>query len=292
MEPGMITDMHTNVTQLHPKARLPGPDMEASLRKAFERGEFTLIYQPQVSLLTNEIEGFEALLRCDSPALANTTIEQFLPVLEESGLILQVGEWVLRQACRDLKQKQMLYNKNYKVAVNLSLRQFADEGLPALIESILAETGVDPSCLELEITEDIFTDSVLTSMRTIRDVHALGVKFAIDDFGTGYSSLKFLSRLPFSNLKIDKSFTADIESDPDAAAIASAIIMLAHRLGLTVVAEGVETEGQLRFLQQNGCDLAQGYHFAKPAGFDELHRMISALQDDGHDFDVVRGVIL
>ncbi|MGV3590949.1 MAG: putative bifunctional diguanylate cyclase/phosphodiesterase [Gammaproteobacteria bacterium] len=258
--------------------------MEACLRQAFERNEFTLIYQPQISLLTNEIEGFEALLRCDSPALANTTPEQFLPVLEESGLIMPVGEWVLRQACRDLKQKQMLYNKNYKVAVNLSLRQFGDDALPALIASILTETGVHPSCLELEITEDMFTDSVLTSTRTIQDVHALGVKFAIDDFGTGYSSLKFLKRLPFSNLKIDKSFTADIESDPDAAAIASAIIMLAHRLGMTVVAEGVETEGQLEFLQQNGCDLAQGYHFAKPAGFDELHRMISALQDDDEDF--------
>lgn len=266
------------------KLRPAKPAMEAFLRQAFERGEFTLIYQPQISLLTNEIEGFEALLRCDSPALANTTPEQFLPVLEESGLIMPVGEWVLRQACRDLKQKQMLYNKNYKIAVNLSLRQFGDDGLPALIASILAETGVHPSCLELEITEDMFTDSVLTSTRTIQDVHALGVKFAIDDFGTGYSSLKFLKRLPFSNLKIDKSFTADIESDPDAAAIASAIIMLAHRLGMTVVAEGVETEGQLDFLQQNGCDLAQGYHFAKPAGFDELHRMISALQDDDEDF--------
>ncbi|HEY0962224.1 MAG TPA: EAL domain-containing protein [Pseudomonadales bacterium] len=261
--------------------------MEASLRQAFERSEFTLIYQPQISLLTNEIEGFEALLRCDSPALADTTPEQFLPVLEESGLIMPVGEWVLRQACRDVKQKQMLYNKNYKVAVNLSLRQFGDDALPALIESILAETGVHPSCLELEITEDMFTDSVLTSTRTIQDVHALGVKFAIDDFGTGYSSLKFLKRLPFSNLKIDKSFTADIETDPDAAAIASAIIMLAHRLGMTVVAEGVETEGQLNFLQQNGCDLAQGYHFAKPAGFDELHRMISALQDDDEDYHLL-----
>lgn len=266
------------------KLRPAKPAMEACLREAVERGEFSLIYQPQISLLTNEIEGFEALLRCDSPALANTTPEQFLPVLEESGLIMPVGEWVLRQACSDLKQKQMLYNKNYKIAVNLSLRQFGDDELPALIASILAETGVHPSCLELEITEDMFTDSVLTSTRTIQDVHALGVKFAIDDFGTGYSSLKFLKRLPFSNLKIDKSFTADIESDPDAAAIASAIIMLAHRLGMTVVAEGVETEGQLDFLQQNGCDLAQGYHFAKPAGFDELHRMISALQDDDEDF--------
>jgi EAL domain-containing protein (putative c-di-GMP-specific phosphodiesterase class I) len=263
----------------------PGkPQMEACLRQALERGEFALIYQPQISLLTNEIEGFEALLRCDNPALAHCTPEQFLPVLEETGLIVPVGEWVLRQACRDLKQKQMLYNKNYKVAVNLSLRQFTDDGLPTLIQQILDETGVHPSCLELEITEDMFTESVLSSTRTLQQVHALGCKFAIDDFGTGYSSLKFLKRLPFSNLKIDKSFTADIETDSDAAAIASAIIMLAHRLGLTVVAEGVETAGQLQFLQQNGCDLAQGYHFAKPAGFDELHKMISSLQDDEDDF--------
>jgi EAL domain-containing protein (putative c-di-GMP-specific phosphodiesterase class I) len=243
-----------------------------------------LIYQPQISLLTNEIEGFEALLRCDNPALSHLTPEQFLPVLESSGLILPVGEWVLRQACRDLRQKQMLYGKNYKVAVNLSLRQFSDAALPALIGRILDETGVHPSCLELEITENMFAESALTGSRTIQDVHALGVKFAIDDFGTGYSSLKFLKRLPFSSLKIDRSFTNDIESDPDAAAIASAIIMLAHRLGLTVVAEGVETTTQLQFLQQNGCDLAQGYHFAKPAGFDELHKMISALQDDADDF--------
>ncbi|MEY4641649.1 MAG: hypothetical protein RLZZ227_1643 [Pseudomonadota bacterium] len=258
--------------------------MEACLRQALERNEFALIYQPQISLLTNEIEGFEALLRCDNPVLAQCPPEQFLPVLEESGLIVPVGEWVLRQACRDVKQKQMLYNKNYKVAVNLSLRQFTDSGLPTLIRAILDETGVHPSCLELEITEDMFTESVLSSTRTLQDVHALGCKFAIDDFGTGYSSLKFLKRLPFSNLKIDRSFTTDIETDSDAAAIASAIIMLAHRLGLTVVAEGVETPGQLQFLQQNGCDLAQGYHFAKPAGFDELHKMISSLQDDTDDF--------
>ena len=259
------------------------PAMEACLRQTLERGEFALFYQPQVSLLTNEIEGFEALLRCENPALANCPPEQFLPVLEESGLILPVGAWVLRQACHDLKQKQTLYGKNYKVAVNLSLRQFTDEALPSMVRAILEETGVHPSCLELEITEDMFTESVLTSTRTIQDVHALGVKFAIDDFGTGYSSLKFLKRLPFSSLKIDKSFTSDIETDSDAAAIASAIIMLAHRLGFTVVAEGVETQGQVQFLQQNGCDLAQGYHFAKPAGFNELHQMISSLQDDGDD---------
>jgi EAL domain-containing protein (putative c-di-GMP-specific phosphodiesterase class I) len=258
--------------------------LEACLRQALERNEFTLIYQPQISLLTNEIEGFEALLRCDNPALAHCTPEQFLPVLEESGLILPVGEWVLRQACRDLKQKQTLYGKNYKVAVNLSLRQFTDPELPALIQTILGDSGVHPSCLELEITEDMFTESVLAGSRSLQDIHALGVKFAIDDFGTGYSSLKFLKRLPFSNLKIDKSFIADIETDPDAAIIVEAIIMLAHRLGLSAIAEGVEQEGQLQFLQQHGCDFAQGYHFAKPAGFDQLHQMISQLQDSEDDF--------
>jgi EAL domain-containing protein (putative c-di-GMP-specific phosphodiesterase class I) len=144
--------------------------------------------------------------------------------------------------------------------------------------------AVHPSCLELEITEDMFTESVLASTRSLQDIHAMGVTFAIDDFGTGYSSLKFLKRLPFSSLKIDKSFTADIETDPDSAAIAAAIIMLAHRLGMTVIAEGVETPGQLHFLQQNGCDLAQGYHFAKPAGFDQLHQMISSMQDEEDDF--------
>lgn len=258
--------------------------LEACMRQALDRNEFSLIYQPQISLLTNEIEGFEALLRCDNPALGHCTPEQFLPVLEESGLIVPVGEWVLRQACKDLRQKQILYGKNFKVAVNLSLRQFTDDALPALIRDILADSGVHPSCLELEITEDMFTESVLASTRSLQDIHALGVKFAIDDFGTGYSSLKFLKRLPFSNLKIDKSFIADVESDPDAAAIVDAVIMMAHRLGLTAVAEGVETEAQLQFVQQHGCDLAQGYHFAKPAGFDELHKMISALQDDDDDF--------
>jgi EAL domain-containing protein (putative c-di-GMP-specific phosphodiesterase class I) len=258
--------------------------LEACLRQALERKEFTLIYQPQISLLTNEIEGFEALLRCDNPALAHCTPEQFLPVLEESGLILPVGEWVLRQACRDLKQKQTLYGKNFKVAVNLSLRQFTDEALPALIRDIVGESGVHPSCLELEITEDMFTESVLAGSRSLQDIHALGVKFAIDDFGTGYSSLKFLKRLPFSNLKIDKSFIADVETNEDSAAIVEAIIMMAHRLGLTAIAEGVEQEGQLRYLQQNGCDLAQGYHFAKPAGFDQLHQMISQLQDGEDDY--------
>jgi len=258
--------------------------LEACMRQALERNEFSLMYQPQISLLTNEIEGFEALLRCDNPALGHCTPEQFLPVLEESGLILPVGEWVLRQACKDLKQKQTLYGKNFKVAVNLSLRQFTDDALPAMIRDILHETGVHPSCLELEITEDMFTESVLASTRSLQDIHALGVKFAIDDFGTGYSSLKFLKRLPFSNLKIDKSFIADVETNQDSAAIVEAVIMMAHRLGLCAIAEGVETEGQLRFVQQNGCDLAQGYHFAKPAGFDQLHQMISQLQDGDDDY--------
>jgi EAL domain-containing protein (putative c-di-GMP-specific phosphodiesterase class I) len=268
-----------------PRGQRPGkPDLQSCLREALEKGEFSLIYQPQVSLLTNEIEGFEALLRCAHPALTDYAPDQFLPVLEESGLILPVGEWVLRQACRDVRAKQLTHGKQYKVAVNLSVRQFTDAALPKLVRTILDDSGVHASCLELEITEDMFADSILTGSRALQELHALGVKFAIDDFGTGWSSLKFLKRLPFGCLKIDKSFTADIETDPDAAAIASAIIMLAHRLGLTVVAEGVETQAQLQFLQQNGCDLAQGYHFAKPAGFDELHKMLDQLQNDDDDF--------
>lgn len=261
-----------------------GGDMEAHLREALARNEFSLHYQPQISLLTNEIEGFEALLRCDSPALVHSMPEHFLPVLEESGLIVQVGEWVLRKACQDLKVKQQLYSKNFKVAVNLSLRQFSDPALPSLIRGILAETGIDPFCLELEITEDSFSDSVLAGTRTIQELHAFGVKFAIDDFGTGYTSLKFLKRVPFSSLKIDTSFVSDIETNADDAAITFAIITMAHRLGMTVVAEGVENPGQLKILQDNGCDLAQGFHFARPAGFDELHGLINQLQEPDDDF--------
>ena len=247
------------------------------LRRALEREEFRLCYQPRVDLATGGIVGVEALLRWQSSALGVVSAATFVPVLEETGLIVPVGEWVLRNACRQARSWQENGAGRFlRVAVNLSARQFGREGLVGTVARVLEECGLDPRCLEMEITESRLMEDIEASSRMLEQLKRTlgGVRVSIDDFGTGHSSLSYLKSLPIDLLKIDSSFIRNLATDPDDAAIITAIIGLAHNLRLRVIAEGVETEEQLAFLQNEGCDEAQGYYFARPLPAEGITRLL------------------
>ena len=240
-------------------------DLERDLRRALDQEEFVLRYQPRVDLVTGRIVGAEALLRWQHPHLGLVSPSQFIHVLEDSGLIDPVGDWTLRAACAQCKAWEYAGLAPQLVAVNLSTRQFDQRALVDRLAQILDETGLDPSCLELELTESLLVEDINTSSAVLDELRTfLGVRLSIDDFGTGYSSLSYLKRFPLDTLKIDQSFVWDVATDPDDAAIVSYIIGLAHTLGLKVVAEGVEKEEQLAYLREHGCDQAQGYYFGEP----------------------------
>jgi len=238
--------------------------MEKHLRRAMENNELSLHYQPQVSLLTGHVSGMEALLRWQSPELGPVSPASFIPLAEETGLIEQIGEWVVRTACAQNRAWQDAGLPQLSVAVNISARQFRLSNIVGSIGRALRETGLEPRFLELEITESMVMQDVERVSAILNELKGLGVLLAMDDFGTGYSSLSYLKRFPFDVLKIDRSFVRDITSDPDSAAIAKTVIAMAHSLHLTVVAEGVETEGQLHYLRSHGCDEMQGYFFSRP----------------------------
>ncbi|MHB1619641.1 MAG: EAL domain-containing protein [Sulfuricella sp.] len=238
--------------------------LENGLRHALERNEFVVHYQPQVDLRSGEIIGMEALVRWQHPELGLVSPARFIPVAEESGLIVPLGEWVLRTACAQNKAWQRAGLKPISVAVNLSARQFRQPNLVEVVAGILRETELDPAHLELELTESLVMHNVEVTIATLGRLKAMGIKLSIDDFGTGYSSLSYLKRFPIDMLKIDQSFVRDITTDPSDAAIAKTIISMAHDLQLRVIAEGVETEEQKSFLQQRHCDEMQGYFFSKP----------------------------
>ena len=245
-------------------------NMESALRRALERDEFHLHYQPQVDASTGEIIGVEALLRWERGDEGMVMPGRFIPLLEDTGLIIPVGEWVLRRACRDL---QMWLAEGYgrvPVAVNLSPRQFRSRDLVHMIDKVLRESGTDPRLLELEITESSVMDDPEFAMQTLQACHERGIRIAIDDFGTGYSSLSYLKRFPLDVLKIDRSFVADVPENDDDAAIIDTIIAMAHRLNLRVIAEGVETAAQRDFLREHGCDWVQGYYFGRPMPLEDL----------------------
>jgi diguanylate cyclase (GGDEF)-like protein/PAS domain S-box-containing protein len=237
-------------------------NLENSLRRAIVRNEFDLHYQPKVSLVNGEVTGVEALLRWQHPDLGMILPGDFIPMLEETGLIIPVGEWVIRTACAQIRAWQAAGIKPVPVAVNLSARQFQASDLGSTISRILEEEGVEHQLLELEITESSIVNNTEEAARTLEFLNALGVRLTIDDFGTGYSSLSYLKRFPLDALKIDSSFVRDISTDPDDAVITRAIITMAHSLELEVIAEGVETEEQLNFLSANACDHIQGFYFA------------------------------
>jgi diguanylate cyclase (GGDEF)-like protein/PAS domain S-box-containing protein len=237
--------------------------LEAQLRGALDRKEFLLHYQPKVSLATGAITGFEALLRWQHGERLVPPAE-FIAVLEETSLIVPVGEWVLRSVCEQLRRWEQAGIAVRPVAVNLSARQFQRKGLATVVGQVLRENKIDPDLLELELTETLLMSEAEEAVETLLQLKSLGVQLAVDDFGTGYSSLAYLKRFPLNALKIDRAFIRNAVTDPDDAAIALTIINLAHSLKLKVVAEGVETEGQLNFLRSHGCDEMQGYYFARP----------------------------
>lgn len=238
--------------------------MENALHAALENGEFEVFYQPKVDIADGGVRGAEALIRWRHPEQGLVSPAAFIPIAEDSGLIVPIGEWVLRDVCRQIKEWDQDGVAMPVVAVNVSLRQFREQDIPALVERVTAETGLDPRRLEIEITESLFADEVEKTVAVLRRLKALGVSLAVDDFGTGYSSLAYLRRFPIDVLKIDKSFVDGVTNDPDDAAIAEAIVAMAHRLNLHVVAEGVETQDQLGQLHEMTCDIAQGYLIGRP----------------------------
>lgn len=238
--------------------------MEKDLRLALERDEFTLVYQPKVDLATGKISGAEALIRWKHPEKGFISPGDFIPVAEETGQIVAIGEWVLRTACWRFSSWQKQGMPVFPVAVNLSTRQLRQPNLADVVEKILKENGLSPENLELEITEGIMMGDTKKAMEFLTRMHELGVQMSIDDFGTGFSSLNYLKNLPVNKLKIDQSFVRDIETDESDAAIVRSIISLGHRLDLKVIAEGVETLEQLDFLRIRGCDEIQGYFYSRP----------------------------
>jgi diguanylate cyclase (GGDEF)-like protein/PAS domain S-box-containing protein len=238
--------------------------LEQDLRKALERSELVLHYQPIVCLRTNRITGCEALVRWKHPERGLVPPGDFIPLAEETGLIVPIGEWVLRTACAQLADWSAKGLTPLDLAVNLSAREFRHEGLAAALAATLADSKVDPRHVTLELTESLLMEHTERTISILRDLNERGLQLSIDDFGTGYSSLAYLKRLPCASLKIDRSFVRDIHNDPDDAAIAIAIIRMAHALRLKVIAEGVETPEQRAYLKERRCDEAQGYLFSRP----------------------------
>jgi diguanylate cyclase (GGDEF)-like protein/PAS domain S-box-containing protein len=248
--------------------------IEGGLRSALERNEFVLHYQPQVDLQSGRIVGMEALIRWRHPELGMVPPARFVGVAEDTGLIVPIGAWVMRTACAQNKAWQEAGLGRLRVAVNLSARQFGAAGLVPGIEAALRDTGLDASCLELELTESLFMGDITPAVELLHRMKALGVKLSIDDFGTGYSSFSYLSRFPIDVLKIDRSFVSDITHDANDAAIVDSIIALAHNLRLSVIAEGVETAEQLDYLRRQGCDEMQGYYFSRPLPAHEFEQLL------------------
>ena len=248
--------------------------MEAALRRALERKEFLLHYQPKVDLKTGKICGLEALLRWRHPEKGVVLPGEFVPILEDAGLIVQVGEWAIREVCAQINAWRDASFSVPPVTVNLSARQFQQKDLESTVRRILRETRVAPAFLQFELTESLLMQEPEAAARTLRGLRESGVKLSVDDFGTGYSSLAYLKRFPLDSLKIDRTFIRDITTDPEDAAITLAIIGLAHNLNVKVVAEGVETREQLELLRKNGCDEIQGYLFSMPTTADACARML------------------
>jgi len=269
--------------------------MDNLLRSALERDEFFLHYQPQMDLVSGEIGSVEALLRWQSPELGLVSPMEFVPLAEENGLIIQIGEWVLRTACRQIKLWRGTSMPISRVAVNISMLQFVRPGFPEDVERVLRDTGLEPEALELELTESFLVKDVAGAIRTLNKLKRIGVTLSIDDFGTGYSSLSQLKRCPIDRLKIDRSFIRDITSDPDDAAITTAVINMASSMNLRVVAEGVEDQAQLSLLKRRKCDEIQGYYLSRPLAPEDLEaffRLARSSRVDSHCLTSRRYVVL
>lgn len=250
--------------------------LENNLHRAIERDELIVYYQPQVSFKTGQIMGAEALLRWRHPEFGLVSPAKFIPLAEETGLIVPITEWVLATACKQTVAWHEAGHEPFSISVNLSARNFKGQDLVGMVTRVLAETGLNPCSLELELTENIFMENIETSAKMLRSLSYMGIQFSIDDFGTKYSSLSYLKRFPINTLKIDQCFVRDLATDKDSSAIVSAIIALAHSLHLKVVAEGVETSEQLAMLQTQHCDELQGYYFSRPVPVDEFTELLTA----------------
>jgi EAL domain-containing protein (putative c-di-GMP-specific phosphodiesterase class I) len=238
--------------------------LNTDLRRAVERGEFRLHYQPKVNLATGEMIGMEALLRWQHAERGMVQPLEFIPALEDSGLIVEVGDWVVGEACRQLQEWSRAGLQLAPVAVNLSARQFRRRDIDQVIRRLLAGHGIAPALLELEITESSLMEDPKDAIRQLQALREAGLRISVDDFGTGYSSLAYLTRLPLSTLKIDRVFVNAATTESSSAAIVKMVIDMAQRLNFDVVAEGIETDQHVTFLRQHGCGQGQGYHFGRP----------------------------
>jgi EAL domain-containing protein (putative c-di-GMP-specific phosphodiesterase class I) len=249
-------------------------ELESSLRHALDRKEFLLHFQPKLSADMGHMCGAEALLRWRHPQRGLVSPADFIPVLEETGLILPVGLWVLETACAQLRHWQDAGLPTVPIAINLSARQFQQADLDERVNEILHRHGISPTMIELELTESMLMHDPAQATRTLGKLKHTGVRLSVDDFGTGYSSLAYLKQFPLDTLKIDRAFIKSIPHDPNDVAIALAIVNLAHNLNLDVVAEGVETDAQARFLIEQGCDILQGFCFSRPVDADAFTTLL------------------
>lgn len=248
--------------------------LENELYGALERSEMLVYYQPLIDLHSGQITAMEALVRWQHPTLGLISPVKFIPIAEANGLIVPIGEWVLRTACAQNRAWQLAGFTPIRISVNLSARQFEQSNLVEVVSQILEETGLKASYLELEVTESFLMADIERSVKTLKQLRELAISLALDDFGTGYSSLNYLKRFPVNMLKIDRSFVQDIMSNPDSAAITDAIIALAKSLRLNITAEGVETQEQLDYLRMRGCDEGQGFYFSRPVPADIIAPML------------------
>ncbi|MET0085085.1 MAG: EAL domain-containing protein [Sedimenticola sp.] len=265
-------------TQDLTKAALERLQLENDLRVALNRSEFSVYYQPQYSLVTGRLEGAEALVRWQHPERGLISPDKFIPIAESTGGIIPLGEWVLREACARIKALQDLGHDTLRIGVNVAGQQIQHGGFVKTVAKVLEETGLDPQCLELEVTESFIMRQADRAIETLEELRALGVTLAIDDFGTGYSSLSYLKRLPINKLKVDRSFVMDIPQDINDMAITRAVIALGKSLQLAVIAEGVETQEQQDFLKKEGCDEAQGYYYSRPVPEQEFTKLLLDLR--------------
>jgi diguanylate cyclase (GGDEF)-like protein/PAS domain S-box-containing protein len=250
--------------------------IEGSLRQALNRREFLLHYQPKIDLATGAMSGAEALIRWRHPERGLVSPQAFVPIAEESGLIVPIGKWVLREACRQARAWQDAGLRPVPVAVNISAIEFRSKGFVDGVRRILEETRLDPRMLEMELTESVLMHSVASTAEVLRELKAMGVRLAVDDFGTGYSSLSYLMQFPIDALKVDRSFVREIAAESDTSPIITAVIAMGRSLNQRVIAEGVETEGQLAFLQSQHCEEGQGFHFSRPLPAEQFAGLLAS----------------
>jgi len=253
--------------------------MENGMRTAVENGEIFLVYQPKVNVASNTIVGAEALVRWMHPEFGLISPVNFIPLAEDTGMIVSIGEWVLRESCRVAREWRESINEDFKIAVNISIRQLHELDFISTVKKSLDDAGLPAEALIIELTENMIMENAESNIVKLQQLKALGVQISIDDFGTGYSSLSYLQRFPLDQLKIDRSFIKEIKSATDVMPIVKAVISLAHDLGLSVVAEGIETHHQLAHIRAFKCEEYQGYYCSKPVMAEEFSLLLSGAED-------------